>query len=75
LLMARNYAGVRDDFQANYTLDFIIENADFGEYANQASAFKAELALQREREESNAVGVDSLIMDDFQEELMEDLDE
>ena len=48
ILMAKNYAGLRDDFQANYTLDFVIDNADFGDYAAQASAFKAELALQRE---------------------------
>ena len=75
ILMAKNYAGLRDDFQANYTLDFVIDNADFGEYAAQASAYKAELALQREREASNTIGVDSLIMDDFELESIEELEE
>ena len=75
ILMAKNYAGLRDDFQANYTLDFVIDNADFGDYAAQASAFKSELALQREREERNTIGVDSLSMEDFEMESIEELEE
>ena len=75
ILMAKNYAGLSDDFQANYTLDFVIDNADLGDYAEQASAFKAELALQREREASNSIGVDSLIMEDFELESTEELEE
>jgi len=74
-LMAKNYAGLRDDFQANYTLDFIIENADFGDYAQKAQAYKAELALQREREAQNTVGVDSLSMDEFAPEELEELED
>ena len=72
--MAKNYAGLRDDFQANYTLDFVIDNADFGDYAAQASAFKSELALQREREERNTIA-DSLSMEDFETESIEELEE
>jgi hypothetical protein len=75
ILMAKNYAGLRDDFQANYTLDFVIDNADFGDYAALASAFKSELALQREREERNTIGVDSLSMEDFEMESIEELEE
>jgi len=75
ILMAKNYAGLRDDFQANYTLDFVIDNADFGDYGAQASAYKSELALQREREELNTIGVDSLSMEDFELESIEELEE
>ena len=73
--MAKNYAGLMDDFQANYTLDFIIDNADVDDYAAQAEAYKAELALQREREASNAIGVDSLIMDEFTPVPIEEIEE
>ena len=75
LLMAKNYAGLRDDFQANYTLDFIIENADIGDYASLAQGFKTELALQREREAQNTVGVDSLDMEEFAPEELEELED
>ena len=75
LLMAKNYAGLMDDFQANYTLDFIMDNADIDDYAAQAEAYKAELALQREREASNAIGVDSLIMDEFTPVPIEEIEE
>ena len=74
-IAAIDYARLRDDFQANYTLDFVIDNADFGDYAALASAFKSELALQREREERNTIGVDSLSMEDFEMESIEELEE
>ena len=75
ILMAKNYAGLEDDFQANYTLDFVIDNATIGDYATQAQAFKSELALQREREANQSVGVDSLEMDDILIEEGEELEE
>lgn len=75
LLMAKNYAGLNDDFQANYTLDFIIDNADIGDYSSQARAYKSALALQREREASTTIGVDSLSMETLDEEMEEELEE
>jgi hypothetical protein len=75
ILMAKNYAGLNDDFQANYTLDFIIENATIGNYASEAETFKTELALQREREANQTIGVDSLEMDDILIEDGEELEE
>jgi len=73
--MAKNYAGLQDDFQANYTLDFIIENADFGTLAQDAQQFKAELALSRERESQMTFGVDSLKVEGSELEELEEIEE
>lgn len=59
-LLAQNYAGIQDDFQANYTLDYIIENCDFEDYAQQAAQFKSDLALRREREAEQSLSRDTL---------------
>lgn len=75
ILMARNYAGLGDDFQANYTLDFVIDNADIEDYSAEAQDYKSELALQREREAQQTVGVDSLSMDEFLQEEGDELDD
>ena len=75
ILMARNYAGLGDDFQANYTLDFVIDNADIQDYSAEAQDYKSELALQREREAQQTVGVDSLSMDEFLQEEGDELDD
>ncbi|MEY2962913.1 MAG: hypothetical protein RL754_174 [Bacteroidota bacterium] len=61
LLMAKNYAALHDDFQANYTLDFIIENSSIVDLQNEAAAYKAELALQREREAQQTLILDTLV--------------
>ena len=75
LLMAKNYAGLEDDFQANYTLDFIIENADIGDLAEAARKFKAELALLRERQAQTTLGVDSLEVEEAELEELEEIEE
>ncbi|MCH1534380.1 MAG: tetratricopeptide repeat protein [Schleiferiaceae bacterium] len=75
LLMAKNYAGLEDDFQANYTLDFIIENADIGDLADAARKFKAELALLRERQAQTTFGVDSLEVEEAELEELEEIEE
>lgn len=75
LLMAKNYAGLEDDFQANYTLDFIIENADIGDLADAARKFKAELALLRERQTQTTLGVDSLEVEEAELEELEEIEE
>jgi hypothetical protein len=75
LLMAKNYAGLQDDFQANYTLDFIIENADYGTLAQEAQQFKADLALLREREAQSTFGVDSLNVEGADLEELEEIEE
>ena len=73
--MAKNYAGLEDDFQANYTLDFIIENADIGDLAEAARKFKAELALLRERQAQTTLGVDSLEVEEAELEELEEIEE
>jgi TolA-binding protein len=76
LLMAKNYAGVKDDFQANYTLDFIIENADYGDIASQAQAFKSELAMLREKEAAQELIIDTLDVESTRlEEELEEIEE
>ena len=75
LLMAKNYAGLEDDFQANYTLDFIIENADIDDLADAARKFKAELALLRERQAQTTLGVDSLEVEEAELEELEEIEE
>lgn len=74
LLMAKNYAGLNDDFQANYTLDFIIENATLPGIADQAATYKAELALKRERESQNTLILDTLEVEEADLELEEELE-
>ncbi|MDG1919245.1 MAG: hypothetical protein P8I47_07565, partial [Schleiferiaceae bacterium] len=68
-------AGLQDDFQANYTLDFIIENADFGTLAQEARQFKVDLVLLREREAQSSFGVDSLEVDGSDLEELEEIEE
>lgn len=66
LLMAKNYAELGDDFQATYTLDFIIDNADIGTFAAEAQQYKAELALRREQQAAaKTLEVDSLDADEL----------
>jgi len=57
-LMAKNYAGLEDDFQANYTLDYIIENAT-DQTAEEARQFKADLSLSRAAEDLKNEVLDS----------------
>ena len=60
LLMAKNYAGLRDDFQANYILDRIIDECEMADVAQEAQEFKSNLVLLREREASLLPSADSV---------------
>lgn len=54
LLMARCYEALNDLFQANYTLDFLINNNPSSAVANEAQALKAEMQA-REAEKKAAL--------------------
>ena len=73
LLMAKNYAGLQDDFQANYTLDYIIENAT-EEAVSEALEFKAQLSRQRTVENIQEDVSDSLRVNEANAEEYEELD-
>ena len=74
LLMAKNYAGLQDDFQANYTLDYILENAE-GTIVAEAQQFKSDLARQRAAEEAQAQISDTLEVAPTEIEELEELDQ
>jgi hypothetical protein len=74
LLMAKNYAGLQDDFQANYTLDYIIDNAE-GAIVAEAQQFKSDLARQRAAEEAQAQISDTLEVAPTEIEELEELDQ
>ncbi|HAP71630.1 MAG TPA: hypothetical protein DCQ41_04115, partial [Cryomorphaceae bacterium] len=74
LLMAKNYAGLQDDFQANYTLDYIIDNAE-GAIVEDARQFKSDLARQRVSGEAQAQISDKLEVGPTQVEELEELDQ
>ena len=73
LLMAKNYAGLQDDFQANYTLDYIIENAT-EDAVSEALEFKAQLSRQRTVENIQEDVTDSLSVNEANAEEYEELD-
>ncbi|NCF53597.1 MAG: tetratricopeptide repeat protein [Bacteroidetes bacterium] len=74
LLMAKNYAGLQDDFQANYTLDYIIDNAE-GTIVGEAQQFKSDLARRRAAEEAQAQISDTLEVAPTEMEELEELDQ
>ena len=73
LLMAKNYAGLQDDFQANYPLDYIIENAT-EDAVSEALEFKAQLSRQRTVENIQEDVTDSLSVNEANAEEYEELD-
>ena len=52
LVLAKNYADLNDFFQANYTLDFLIDEQYSDEIVTQAGAIKAALKAQEAAESS-----------------------
>jgi len=74
LLMAKNYAGLQDDFQANYTLDYIIDNAE-GAIVGEAQQFKSDLTRRRAAEEAQAQISDTLEVAPTEMEELEELDQ
>ncbi len=74
LLMAKNYAGLQDDFQANYTLDYIIDNAE-GTIVEESRQFKSDLARQRAAEEAQAQMSDTIQVEPAEVEELEELDQ
>jgi len=52
LVLAKNYADLNDFFQANYTLDFLIDEQYSDEIVTQAVAIKAALKAQEAAESS-----------------------
>ena len=74
LLMAKNYAGLQDDFQANYTLDYIIDNAE-GAIVGEAQQFKSDLTRRRAAEEAQAQISDTLEVAPTAMEELEELDQ
>ena len=74
LLMAKNYAGLQDDFQANYTLDYIIDNAE-GAIVGEAQQFKSDLTRRRAAEETQAQISDTLEVAPTEMEELEELDQ
>jgi len=72
--MAKNYAGLQDDFQANYTLDYIIDNAE-GAIVEEAQQFKSDLARRRAAEEAQAQITDTLEVAPTEMEELEELDQ
>jgi hypothetical protein len=54
MLMARCYEGLNDLFQANYTLDFLINNNPSSAIAQEAQQLKAEMQA-REAEKKAAL--------------------
>ena len=51
---------MRDDFQANYILDRIIDECEMADVAQEAQEFKSNLVLLREREASLLPSADSV---------------
>jgi TolA-binding protein len=74
LLMAKNYAGLQDDFQANYTLDYIIDNAE-GAIVGEAQQFKSDLTRRRAAEEAQAQISDTLEVAPTAMEELEEFDQ
>lgn len=73
LLMAKNYAGLQDDFQANYTLDFIIENGT-EDAVSEALEFKTKLSRKETIENIQDEVSDSLRVNEANAEEYKKLD-
>ena len=50
LILAKNYAGLEDDFQAIYTLDFIISENYSEDLTNDALKLKNEIDASKQKE-------------------------
>ena len=50
MILAKNYAGLEDDFQAIYTLDFIISENYSEDLTNDALKLKNEIEASKQKE-------------------------